>query len=51
MKSLLSVPVLFFVLGIAAVLTGAFMASTPLGIATAGALAAWIALQLERSRS
>lgn len=51
MRSVLSPLVGVFVLGVAAVIVGAFMASTPLGIATAGALAAWIALQLERSRS
>jgi hypothetical protein len=38
-----------FAAGLIAVLTGAFMASTALGIATAGALVALITLQLERS--
>lgn len=40
---------LTFTVGLVAILAGAFMASTPLGIATAGALVALITLQLERS--
>ena len=44
-----AVRLFLFILGVVALVTGAFMASTPLGISTAGALVAWAALQLERT--